>query len=243
MRPPSPSTSLKAGDLLAAPKPAGERYYLIVFGSQSTPKLARRTHTWATMVRAGTMPGRAEPVLEISTISWMPASLVIRPASVSVEPGTNLDLGFTVEEMRRHDERISMWGPFEVWHGAYRRFVTQKAFLESGRVGYQCIDSVGEAARSGNGSNCIHAITDMDPEFGRLDYPLTKFGDAASEHIVKQILERPIVIDPPRTHDWLILALGLDKHPIVRRGYSGVVVPFSPEAILNQAAFGTGRPQ
>ena len=29
----------------------------------------------------------------------------------------------------------------------YRRFVVQKQFLESGTVGYQCVDNVGEAAR------------------------------------------------------------------------------------------------
>src|SRR5262245_46336323 len=85
IRPPSPSTALKVDDLLATPAPADERYYILVFGSQTTPKLARYTHTWATMVRTGTLPGRSEPVLEVSTISWMPASLEIRPARLSVE--------------------------------------------------------------------------------------------------------------------------------------------------------------
>jgi len=136
-----------------------------------------------------------------------------------------------------------MWGPYEVWHGGYRRFMTQRAFLESGQIGYQCIDSVGEAARLGNGCNCIHAITDMDPLFGRLEYPLGKFGQAASERIVKQIMERPVVIDPPRTHDWLIPALGLDRYTIVRRNYTGTVMPFSPEAALRQSALSTGQAQ
>ena len=138
-------------------------------------------------------------------------------------------------EMRRNGERISMWGPYEVWHGAYVRFRTQKAFLESGQIGYQCVDTVGEAARKGNGCNCIHAISDLDPQWGRLEYPLAQFGQAASEHIVKQILERPIVIDPPRTHDWLIPALGLDRYPIIHRPYPGAVVPFSPEAVWQPA--------
>ena len=30
----------------------GEFYYVLIFGSQSSPKLLRYTHTWATFVRA-----------------------------------------------------------------------------------------------------------------------------------------------------------------------------------------------
>ena len=30
-----------------------------------------------------------------------------------------------------------MWGPYEIWHGLYHRFVTQESFLASGRIGYQ----------------------------------------------------------------------------------------------------------
>jgi hypothetical protein len=241
IRPPSPATSLKVGDLLATPAPAGERYYLVVFGSQSTPKVPRHTHTWATVVRAFASAGRAEPALEVSTISWMPATLEIHPGRLTVEPGTNLTLEFTIQEMLRHKERIAIWGPYEIWHGNYQRFITQKAFLESGQIGYQCIDSVGEATRCGNGCDCIHAVTDMDPQFGRQHYPLRRFGEAASEYIVEQLLERPVVINAPQTHDWLIPALGLDNHPISRRLYTGVAVPFSPEAVLQQSMSAPGR--
>ena len=37
----------RAGD----PAPAGERYYLLVFGAQTTPMVPRFTHTWVTFVR------------------------------------------------------------------------------------------------------------------------------------------------------------------------------------------------
>ena len=231
VRPPSPAMSLKVDALLATSPPANERYYLLVFGSEATPKLARYTHTWASMVRATFVPGQARPMLEIATISWMPASLEIRPANLSVEPGANLSLEMTLQEVLCHNERVAMWGPYEVWHGLNRRFMMQKAFLESGQIGYQCIDTVGEAARVGNGSNCIHAITDMDPLFGRQEYPLRRSGQAASEHLVKQLLERPVVIDAPQTHDWLMPQIGLDRYSIDYRRYAGRVVPFSPEAI------------
>lgn len=209
------------------PSPPGERYFLLVFGSESRPKRAKYTHTWATVARVVETPGG--PVVEPHTISWMPATLDIRPFSRRVEPGTNLGLAFTIEEMLRNDEHVSVWGPYEVGHGLYRRFLVQKQFMESGRVGYQCIDAVGEAARTGNGCDCIHAVTDLDPLFDRTRYPLAYFGEAASRHIVRQIHERPVIIRPGECHDWLLPLLGIDKYPIERQTWRGPVVEFTPE--------------
>ena len=121
-----------------------------------------------------------------------------------------------------------MWGPYEVWHGFASRFRTQKAFLDSGAVGYQCVDTVGEAARLGNGCDCIHAITDMDPAYPRGRYPLAVYGQPATAHVVRRMMHSPIFIDPPRTHDWLIPRLGLTAYPIERREYRGTVVPHVP---------------
>jgi len=170
----------------------------------------------------------------------MPATLDIRPLRFRVEPGVNLTLQRTLEYTLGSNERVSMWGPYEIWHGMYHRFVTQASFITSDQIGYQCIDTVGEAARCGNGSDCIHAMTDMDPFFDRQEYPLTRFGESATRHVVRQILTRPIVINPPCTHDWLIDRLGLDQYPIVRRRYVGPVVPYSPEAVRDYAAANAG---
>lgn len=234
-QPPTPAREIRATDLLAAPVPRGERYYLLMFGSQSHPKMPRYTHSWATVVKVTDRGPGCAPHIENHTISWMPASLTIRPMSFRVEPGVNLDLHTSLREMLKHDETIAMWGPYEVWHGMYHRFLAQKSFLESGAIGYQCIDSVGEAAHTGCGCDCIHAITDMDPQFDRRRYPLSYYGIAASRHAVEQVLTRPIVIDAPRTHDWLIPALGLDCYPIRRECYRGKAVPFSPEALAAAA--------
>ncbi len=122
-----------------------------------------------------------------------------------------------------------MWGPYEVRPELARRFAVQKAFMESGRVGYQAVDTVGEAARTGDGCNCIHSMTDMDPLFDRRQYPLTYFGESASNNIVRQLHERPLIVCPGADHSWLLPLLGLDKYPLCRRGYSGTIVPYSPE--------------
>lgn len=240
VRPPSPAQNISPQELLATPAPPNERYFLLIFGSQTTPQVPRFTHSWATVVKVTCPPGGGPPTVEQHTISWMPATLRIKPWHFCVEPGTNLDLHFTIEEMLRHKEHVSLWGPYETWHGIYRRFLVQKEFMESGQVGYQCIDTFGEAPRDGAGCDCIHAISDMDPMFDRRRYPLTYFGDAASRNIVRQVRERPILIHPEVTHDWLIPALCLDRYPIIRRHESGPAEEFSPENV--QAYLERGAP-
>jgi hypothetical protein len=229
-RTPTPANDIDREELARRPVPPGVRYYVVLFGSETKPILRPKyTHTWAAAVRAVDQPG-GSPALEVNTISWMPATLEIRPLSREVEPGRNLSLEESIENATRTGQEIAMWGPYEVWHGAYYRFMVQKAFLESGRVGYQCIDSWGEAGRTGDGCDCIHAITDLDPEFGRARYPLSFFGQPATANLTRRLMTAGSIINPPCTHDWLIPALGLDRCDIERRQYKGRVKPYLPTA-------------
>lgn len=244
VRPPTPAAQLDTLELLSRPVPPGERYYLILFGSETTIRRPGAVHTWATMVRVINVPNGGPATVEPNTISWGPATHKTRPWSFSVEPGENGDLHGTIKEMYSFNEHIIMWGPYEVWHGNYIRFMTQKAFMESGRVGYQCIDNIGEAAKTGGGCDCIHSISDMDPMLDRKGYSLIYYGVPATRNIVKQIMTRPVIINAPHTHDWLIPALGLDKYPIQREFYSGEVVSFSPQKLqeaLTRSAVGSSR--
>ena len=215
-RPDTPATKVTFAELNARPTPRGERYYGMVFGAQSHPKLARFTHSWVTVVK---VPAGGVP--EAHTISWMPATLNIRTLRPCVEPGVNLDLHASIVDCLRKCERVSLWGPYEIPPGLYRKVLLQKEFIDSGAVGYQCIDTIGEAGLHGNGNNCIHAITDADAMYDRQAYPLAFFGDAASENLLNQVVARGGVPDPTTTHDWLIPALKLDQYPIVRRAYTG----------------------
>jgi hypothetical protein len=110
-------------------------------------------------------------------------------------------------------------GPFECRPSFFRRFLIQKGFLESGAVGYQGDDNDGEAACTGDGACCVHAIPDMDPEYGRANYPLIWLDDDASEHIVDRCAERGSLLHPEVEYGWLIGALGLDAYAIKRRHY------------------------
>src|SRR5262245_58010251 len=72
---------------------AAERYYVLVFGSQSHPKQLRYTHTWATFVRAvGEGDDPNGWAVYQHTISWLPRTLEVRVWDPFPEPGINLDL-------------------------------------------------------------------------------------------------------------------------------------------------------
>jgi hypothetical protein len=218
VRPPTPAAEVRVEDLEREPAPPNEHYYLLVFGSQSEPLRPKYTHSWVTNVRVVDNGPGQPPLVEAYTISWMPATLDIHPLRFRVEPGVDLDLCTTIREMRNNGERISLWGPYEIGVGLYRKLRMQKDFMDSGRIGYQCIDTVGEA-RHGCGCDCIHAITDCDSQYDRQEYPLSRFGDRASEHMVRQVMERGGVINRCVTHDWLLGPLGIADCPIVRRTY------------------------
>jgi hypothetical protein len=202
----------------------GERYYMLVFGSESTPKVPRYTHTWATVVKTVETPGCAPQVAEVHTISWMPATLQIHPWRFTPEPGRNLELDETIRMALGFHEQVAVWGPYEIYPRGYRRFLMQKAYMESGRVGYQCIDTVGKGA-DGTGCDCIHAITDMDPQFERNYYRLSEFGQAGSYFIVRQLFERNLLVSG-QTHSWLDGPLGLCCYPIEHRDYGDRPHPF-----------------
>jgi hypothetical protein len=156
-------------------------------------------------------------VAEVHTISWMPANLEVKPWRFTPELGRNLELHESIRMALGFREHVALWGPYEIHPQAYRRFLMQKAFLESGRVGYQCIDTLGAGA-DGSGCDCIHAITDMDPEFDRGYYPLSRFGEAGSRFIVRQLFERDLLVNE-ETHSWLEGPLGLCGYPIRHRVY------------------------
>jgi hypothetical protein len=221
VRPSTPAASMDATGMWE-PR-ADEKFYIIFFGAQSIPKFARWTHSWATVVRVRHQGEGCAPALDYFTVSWMPATLVIHPLSFHVEQGVNLDLHETLEDVLKKKERISAWGPYECRPRMYYRLQVQKGFLESGLIGYQCIDDIGESARKGNGCDCIHAMTDIDPLYNRNRYPLRRFGEAASEFVVRELWTRGILVVPEQTHDWLLETLGLNCYPIVRRYYKGAV--------------------
>src|SRR3954452_18574315 len=189
----------------------GERFYAMIFGSQSSPKLLRYTHTWATFIRVvgeGDDP-RGYQVSQ-HTISWLPSSLDVRTWSLVPEKGVNLDLYATLEAVAGNGEGVTMWGPFEMSRPVYERSLRVQAILDSGVAEYRAIST----PRNLLVSDCIHAVAAIDPVFGRGHYPLIRVGKPASRFIARQVMTRS-VFDQYQTHaSWLISWLGLDRYPI-----------------------------
>lgn len=145
--------------------PAGEAkgeefHFVMIFGSQSSPKRLQYTHSWATFVRAvGEGPGASNYTLYQHTIGWLPESLDVRTWSLLPENGVNLDLYETLDAVYRNREEVTRWGPFRILPRVYERSPGVKAILDSGRAEYRAIST----PRNLLISDCIHAVAAVDP--------------------------------------------------------------------------------
>jgi hypothetical protein len=189
---------------------AEEAYYIILFGSQSTPKRLEFTHTWATYVKVVKEgPDPASYQLTYHTISFLPASLKVRVFAPHPEPAVNLDLYQTLDYVLGNGESVDVWMPMRVTPQLYERSLLQWHRLMRGEALYQAIDPPNDDVY-----DCIHANAALDPDFGQFHYPLIRVGKPATAYIVKQIGKRGRVFDPYEDTLWLIPRLGIDRYPV-----------------------------
>jgi hypothetical protein len=219
---PSPRISLAVllvvGWLLgfSGPVKGRERYFLIVFASQSTPKLPRFSHSFGTILRvADPGPGETPVLVDSFTISWMPATLKIHPLTLRPEAGVNLGLKETLTWAKAHCQRVSQWGPYEIEPCAFQRILKHYVRIEKGEYLYKAIDV---CRRLHGTSSCIHALSGAETEEGFSPLPLVLYGEDASRFIVRRCLKQGDIVDA-RTDQfaWLNGALGLDCYPIIHR--------------------------
>ncbi len=193
---------------------AGEYYYMMIFGSEDDPKHLRNAHTWAVFVRAvgeGTDPAGYQ--LYSHTLSWYPASRVVKLWSPISEPGVNLTLEETFDAVLGLNENVRMWGPFLIQAPLYNRSVKVYNELASGRVKYRAISAMTDLYIT----DCIHVVAAVDPVFGRGHYPLIRIGQPASRYMARQVMMRSLekgVNQAANDHRWLVTALGLDRYPM-----------------------------
>ncbi|MDG3007642.1 hypothetical protein [Paludisphaera mucosa] len=196
----------------AAGEARGEdRYYAIVFGSQSRPKQLRYTHTWATFLRVSG-EGADPNALEVyhHTISWLPESLEVRVWTPTAEKGVNFDLYQTLDFVQGAGESVTAWGPFQILPEVYTRSLNVKAILDSGQAQYRAIST----SRDLLISDCIHAVAAVDPVFGRGHYPLIRVGKPASRYLARQVILRSAFDQGQVDASWLIPRLGLDQRGV-----------------------------
>jgi hypothetical protein len=193
---------------------AEERHYLLIFAAQSSPKIPRLTHTFATIVKVTDGPPGCAPAIEAYTISWLPQTLKVRPYRLQDEPGRNLTLEETLCWAYSTHMHVSEWGPYAIEPDFYERVYREYLRIMSGQFRYKAIDPNQRGART---TNCIHAITDIDRMNGRAAYSELRSGDGATRKFVRVLHDRGRLFLPPENTCWLETALGLGRYPILHR--------------------------
>jgi hypothetical protein len=204
----APVVLIVAGAPSRAQEPT-ESYYMVIFSAQANSRDPRRTHSFATFVKAtATGDSAKDDQAEVHTISWMPESLNIFVLRRRPEPGANLDLASSLRWAESRNCRVSMWGPYQIKKELYERAVKQETRLASGSVLYKAID---RRFRPGTASNCIHAVSDLDIDNGLLHTGPGR-GDEASSLVAQHL--HHWIIDPRQTHAWVAGRLGLKEDSI-----------------------------
>jgi hypothetical protein len=186
-------------------------YFLIMFGAQRDAIQLRYTHTFATFIRARGCGTSYQ--LEVHTISWLPATLDVRPFALRPECGRNLGLHETIRWCLSNDERVSMWGPYRITADLYARAVQQCQLLDSGQVRYKADDSFHKSSRV---SNCIHAVSSIDTGY-RLRVVSPEWGETASWYVLRRM--EPCILDVCYVYPTIATSLGLDAYPLVHRPF------------------------
>ena len=200
------------------PAKGADLFYMLVFGSESDPKQLRYSHTYATFVHAtGDGPDPATYALTAHTISWLPRNLDVRVRRVHPEPGINLDFDSTMRFVLNNHQTVTMWGPYLITRDIYNKSIEEANKLNSGHELYRAVDG----PFNNRISDCIHAVGEVDPRFGRRHYALDKVGKPASAFIAQQMVRRSRVDQSRIDNGWLIPRLGLTNYPIEYVGNQG----------------------
>jgi hypothetical protein len=194
---------------------AAEAYYLVIYSFQDPSANKDLAHSFASFVRVtsdgptlDTERGRCEQF----TISWLPASLTVKCKKFRSEPGVNLDLQSSLRWGSERGLCLSYWGPYEIQKCLYDDALTKKAELESGCLRYKAIDA---ACRTAEVSNCIHTLTDLVLRTAGRRLCTPCWGDPASYFVAQACASR--MIDPHRTHGWVLRRLGIADEPMTER--------------------------
>lgn len=193
------------------PKDHEESYFVVVFSAQR-PMINHpsHAHNWATFIR---VRGPAGPNAKVDwhTVSWMPATFIIRVARPLAEEGANVELQRTIAWARSDCLCISLLGPYRIDKCLFDRSLGKVEQLESGSVLYKAADFGRDSDRV---SNCTHALTTIAPET-RLTLLQPGWGNSAGRYVV--MTYRPNMIDREPSDAWLLDALGVADFPTTPR--------------------------
>jgi hypothetical protein len=202
---------IAAATLCASQAAADESHYVLIFGAQSHPKLGRKTHTWATFVRAeGEGPDPRAHAIQVHTISWLPRTLEVRPHAHHPEPGVNLDLDQSFAAVLAKGEGVMMWGPIPISKDMYQRSLYVRSALEGGVTLYKAISPGGDLQVV----DCNQSLQAIGPDFGLGTYPRQGLGFHAGQFFARQVAASSPDPQPLTDTSWLVPRLGIDRYPV-----------------------------
>jgi hypothetical protein len=150
------------------------RYFVVVWGYQGTTNAAVDAHTFATFYRGESLGSPA-------TISWLPATRVVRARGE--ERGRNLSLGETLALARARKATVRAFGPYEITSETYRKALARIRELNSGRFAYTMINGGGSAV------NCILAVSAVGGPLGTG----LNWGFAASSMVARHLASKQTI--------------------------------------------------
>ena len=103
-KPPTPADDISPRQAAAVQAGPGERYFVLVFGSQSTPKRAKYTHSWATIVKVTDGPGG--PKVEEQALKGYAARFAL-PRPMLNRPHADFSLSGLKTALRLEAEKIA----------------------------------------------------------------------------------------------------------------------------------------
>lgn len=209
---------------------ACEKYFVIVFGSQTVPPDPHYSHSFAVFIKASGPPENT--TICYHTISWLSLDGHFRLRKLLPQPGRNWELHETIRFALAHDERVSAWGPYEIQPKLYFKAIRQLQKFERWNTKFKAADSGWPTFLA---SNCIHAISGVSGS-DRLRVASPSWGETASWFVTRRY--KRYFVDSTNKHCWLIPCLGLDRYPIVYRDLR----PPRTGAIWTRIKKLTGRP-
>jgi len=189
------------------------RYFFTLYAGQSVPFKPRTAHTWATFAKIG-MNAERSVTAESVTISWLPATGIVKPLRLRSEPGKNFTLEETFAKAAADHAQVSVWGPFEIDAVRYERAVAQAQLLESGAVRYRVFDT---PLFNPSLAHCVHAVTHADPVLREALQPVIQVGEPGTSRLASRYIASGAFIGGAVTHDWVLSLIGVDRYPVIHR--------------------------
>jgi hypothetical protein len=198
--------------LLAVPPAASAvEDYLLFFAADGIPYRPDRGHSFAALVRVEQAPGCAPRVVEVASLSWLPATMKVRALAPRSEVGRNVPLEETLHVSLASGGRVCLWGPYRVCPELAETFKARIATVETT---YRYKAACRLAPR--NVCDCARSLEETVVPRRRY-IGAFGYGAAAVSVIVREF--SPWLIEPEQAHPWVATLLGLDECPLIRRPF------------------------